>query len=129
MTREEVFSYIKTTYKTEPDYPFNRDFDSAVLRHKGTDKWFALVMKVRADKLGYDSEELIDIITLKSDPALIDTLISKQNYHRAYHMNKTQWMSVELNHQTNADELKNLIDLSFTLTDKKCNKYKKHKKQ
>lgn len=37
-------------------------------------------------------------------------------------MNKTQWMSVELNHQTNADELKNLIDLSFTLTDKKLRK-------
>lgn len=42
------------------------------LWHKDTGKWFALVMQVGADKLGYESGEMCDILTMKSEPLLID---------------------------------------------------------
>lgn len=119
MTREEVFAYIKKTYRTEPDYPFREDFLSAVLRHKDTKKWFALIMYVTADKLGYESGETLDILTMKSEPVLIDSLVLRNGFHRAYHMNKTQWFSVELNDAVSEKEIRSLIDLSFELTAKK----------
>lgn len=119
VTREDVFTYVKKTYRTEPDHPFPEDFDSSVLRHKETGKWFALIMQVAADKLGYESGERRDILTMKSEPVLIDSLVLRPGFHRAYHMNKTRWLSVELNDTISSEEIKSLIDLSFELTQKK----------
>ena len=117
MTRKEVFSYSRKAYRIEPDYPFREDFDSAVLRHRDTRKWFALVMHVQADKLGYEGEEQIDILTMKSEPMLIDSLVLRPGFHRAYHMNKTKWFSVELKDTVSAKEIKSLMDLSYELTE------------
>jgi predicted DNA-binding protein (MmcQ/YjbR family) len=51
MTREDIFAYVKRKYGVSPDYPFDKDFKSAVMRHSGNGKWFALIMPVRADRL------------------------------------------------------------------------------
>ncbi len=117
MIRDELFAYVNKKYKVKPDYPFNKDFESAVLRHKDTNKWFALVMYVRADRLGFDGEDRIDVVTVKSEPVLIDSLVQQNGFHRAYHMNKTQWVTIELDSGVPADEIKNLIDMSFGLTE------------
>lgn len=119
MTREKLFKYIKEVYKVEPDTPFEGDFDSSVLRHKDTNKWFALVMKVNKNKLGYSEDKIVDILTIKSEPVLIDNLILRSGFHRAYHMNKTMWMSIEISEKELDSEIKNLIDMSFELTNKK----------
>jgi predicted DNA-binding protein (MmcQ/YjbR family) len=122
VTREDIFSYVKKEYKVEPDYPFDKNCETAVLRHENTRKWFALVMYVKADKLGYDSEELLDVVTMKSEPMLIDALVTQEGFHRAYHMNKTQWLTIELGRNVTDDEIKNLIDMSFELTEKQGRK-------
>ena len=44
MTRAELTRYIFDTYSVEPDYPFHGDDTSAVFRHAGNRKWFALVI-------------------------------------------------------------------------------------
>ncbi|MCM1568735.1 MAG: MmcQ/YjbR family DNA-binding protein [Roseburia sp.] len=118
MSRDEIFAYVKEEYGVEPDYPFDRDFESAVLRHGDTGKWFALVMYVRGDRLGYDSEERIAVITMKSEPMLIDSLVRQKGCHRAYHMNKSQWLTVELDGAMSKQDIRNLIDMSFALTEK-----------
>lgn len=119
MIRENVFAYVKKEYNVEPDYPFKKDPETAVLRHKNSRKWFGLVMPVRADKLGYDSENQIDVVTMKSEPILIDSLVAQQGFHRAYHMNKTQWLTIELGNKVPDKEIRNLMDLSFDLTSKR----------
>lgn len=124
MIREDVFTYIKREYHVEPDYPFDMDFETAVLRHRDNRKWFALVMKVKADKLGYDDENWIDVVTMKSEPLLIDSLVGRLGFHRAYHMNKTQWLTIELGDKATDKEIRNLIDMSFDLTKKKSVKRK-----
>ncbi|MCD7956527.1 MAG: MmcQ/YjbR family DNA-binding protein [Lachnospiraceae bacterium] len=118
MTRNDLFSYVKKEYGIEPDFPFDLDFESAVLRHKDTRKWFALVMYVRADRLGHDSDEMVDVVTMKCEPMMIDMLIQQEGYHRAYHMNKTQWLTIELESSVPDKAIKNLVDLSYRLTDK-----------
>ncbi len=118
MTRETLFSYAKKEYNVVPDFPFDGDFESAVLRHRDTRKWFALAMYVRADRLGYLCEEHVSVVTVKCDPMLIDTLIQRSGYHRAYHMNKTQWLTIELESGVPDEEIRSLIDLSYRLTDK-----------
>ena len=41
MNRQEIFEWVKATYGTEPDYPWN-DWN-AVLRHKDNNKWYGVV--------------------------------------------------------------------------------------
>ncbi len=120
MTRDEVFAFAKETYGVLPDFPFELDFVSAVLRHPDNKKWFALLMRIGADKLGYESNDEIDIINLKCDPLLIDSLVENdEGFHRAYHMNKRQWLTVELKENFADDDLKYLIGLSYKLTNRK----------
>lgn len=122
MTREEVLTYVAEEYGTEPDFPWEKDFESAVLRHKGTRKWYGLVMYVGADKLGYPSEERLAILNVKVDPMLIDTLVEQEGFHRAYHMNKTQWLTIELGDKVSKEQIMGLIDMSFELTQAKGKK-------
>lgn len=123
MERKDVKAYIKRKYRVEPDFPFSKEYSNTpVFRHQDTRKWFALCMEVRADRLGYNDEKLLDVLTVKSEPMLIDGIILREGFHRAYHMNKTQWLTVELSDKVSDDEIKKLIDLSFELTEKKKKK-------
>ena len=65
MTKQSFLSYCSGTYGTSPDYPFDEDFRTAVLHHKGSCKWFAVVMRVSRRKFGLDSDEAADIVNLK----------------------------------------------------------------
>ncbi len=58
MTRQELFAYCLDTYGTAPDYPFEDDLETAVLRHENNRKWYALVMRVSRRKFGIDSDEV-----------------------------------------------------------------------
>ena len=65
MTRQQFLEYCLNTYGTTSDYPFDEDFETAVLRHAGNRKWFAIVMRVSRRKFGFDSDEVIDVVNLK----------------------------------------------------------------
>lgn len=94
MERSKLFEWVKETYGTEPDYPWN-DWN-AVLRHSEKPKWYALIMEVPAKKLGLNENRIIDILNVKCDPTLIGLLRSKPGYFPAYHMNKEKWLSIVL---------------------------------
>ena len=65
MTKEAFLAFCGAELGTEPDYPFDEDFEMAVLSHKGSRKWFAVVMRVSRRKFGLDSDEAVDIVNLK----------------------------------------------------------------
>lgn len=50
MTRQDVFSWCRRQYGTEPDYPWN-DWN-AVLRHTDNNKWYGVIIEVDRSKLG-----------------------------------------------------------------------------
>ena len=116
MTKEAFLAFCGAELGTEPDYPFDEDFEMAVLSHKGSRKWFAVVMPVRRDKLGYEDMEYVDVVTIKCDPFLIDGLVQTEGYHRGYHMNKSLWLTAELNWNVPNQRIKSLLDMSFQLT-------------
>ena len=65
MTKQAFLDYCLNTYGTAADYPFEEDFETAVLRHGGNRKWYALVMQVSRRKFGFDCDEVIDVVNLK----------------------------------------------------------------
>lgn len=117
MDRKEVFAWVLETYGTEPDYPWN-DWN-AVLRHKENGKWYGVVLKVEESKLGMAGNNNVDVLNVKSDPNLIGSLRQRKGFFPAYHMNKGSWISILLDESVPAEEIKNLIELSYTLTRKR----------
>lgn len=116
MTKEALYKYLEEEYSTLPDYPWADD-PYAVFRHVHNNKWFLLHMPISERKLGFDSDKIVDVINVKTDPMMLPDLIKRKGIHRAYHMNKTMWISIRIGTASNKD-IKDLIDLSYRLTEK-----------
>ena len=96
MTKQQFLSYCLSTYLTSPDYPFDGDFEMAVLRHADNRKWYAIVMRVSRRKFGFDSDEMIDVVNLKLPLEMFGSFGTADGVYPAYHMNKLHWISVLL---------------------------------
>lgn len=116
-TREEVFKYIEKKYGAKPEYLWKKFPSYAVFRHKENKKWFAIIMSVEKEKLGLKGDGETDIINLKNRPLFIFQSKNTPGILPAYHMNKTNWLSVILNEHTSEKFLFELIDASFSLTE------------
>lgn len=115
--RDFVFAYIKKKYKVSPEYPWRKYDANAVFRHADNHKWFALVMSVEKDKLGYDSDEDVDVVNLKVDDLFFrDMLVQEAGIMPAYHMNKLHWITVLLDGTVPEEKVFDLIDRSFLAT-------------
>ena len=71
MTRQELFTWIRQQYGTEPEYPWH-DWN-AVLRHNDNNKWYGVVLEVSADKLGLPEAGIIDVLNVNGLTAYVDT--------------------------------------------------------
>ena len=123
MTKQDFFAYCRETFGTQPDYPFEEDFETAVMRHANTRKWYAIAMRVSRRKFGQASDEVIDVVNLKLPTEMFGSFGAKVGVHPAYHMNKLHWISVLLPDAPD-DVAQFLISVSFEAT----RDQKKHKK-
>ena len=115
MTREAFLEYCASALCTEPDYPFEDDFETAVLRHGDNRKWFALIMKVSMRKFGFDSDRTVDIVNLKLPVEMFGSFSKEDGVYPAYHMNKLHWISVLLP-DAPEDIIQFLVNVSFEAT-------------
>ena len=125
MTRNELALHIKNYYKIEYDCPFEDEFDAWVFRHPDNKKWFALIMRIKKCKLGFNSDEYIDIVNLKCAPEIMDDLYLESGVFPAYHMNKKHWLTLCLDGSCDDKTLKWVTKISYDLTKKKIKKAKK----
>lgn len=123
MTKQSFLSYCLDTYGTSPDYPFDEDFETAVLRHDENRKWYALVMRVSRRKFGFDSDEVIDVVNLKLPVEMFGSFGTADGVYPAYHMNKLHWISVLLPNATE-DVVRFLVNVSFEATKDKRKRQK-----
>ena len=115
MIKQEFLEYCLNTYGTSPDYPFDEDFETAVLRHTDNRKWYAIVMRVSRRKFGFDSDEVIDVVNLKLPTEMFGSFGVADGVYPAYHMNKLHWISVLLP-DAPRDTLEFLLDVSHEAT-------------
>ena len=115
MTKQEFLEYCLGAYGTAPDYPFDGDFETAVLRHSDNRKWYALVMEIPRSKLGQDSGEVIGVVNLKLPIEMFGSFGESDGVYPAYHMNKLHWISVLLPDAPD-DVVQFLVNVSFEAT-------------
>lgn len=117
--RNFVLEYTKGIVGATFDCPFENDFDTTVLRHEKSRKWFGIIMAVKKSKVKMHGEGEVDVLNLKSNPE--DSLVLFELYDKiipAYHMNKTHWISVILDGSLPTALVCSLIDKSFDMTKK-----------
>ena len=115
MTKRSYLQYCLDAFGTSPDYPFDEDFETAVLRHADNRKWYAIVMRVSRKKFGFRSDEVIDVVNLKLPTEMFGSFGAADGVYPAYHMNKQHWISVLLPDAPD-DVIEFLTNCSFEAT-------------
>ena len=123
MTKQEFLEYCAGRYGTPADYPFDEDFETAVLRHIDNRKWYAIAMRVSRRRFLEDSDEVVDVVNLKIPLDLFGAFDAFGGVYPAYHMNKRHWISVLLP-DVSDDLLRRLADISYDATKSKKKKNK-----
>ena len=122
MTRSEFEAFVLDSYGVRADYPFEEDFETGVFRHN-SGKWFAIAMNIPKSKLGLDGVQNIDVVNFKCAPEVVESIAGVESgIFRAYHMNKTHWLTVALDGSCDDEMIAWLLGISYDLTRGKIKK-------
>lgn len=116
MDRQQFIAHMQNRYGTAPDYPWAKLPDYAVFRHGDSGKWYALLIKIAARKLGAESDALVEAINIKVAPGVAGSLRQQPGVYPAWHMNKEHWVTLLLESPMGDDELLGWVDDSYRLT-------------
>lgn len=115
MNRNELLQYIQQEYVCNVEYPWERYPDYMVVRRRDNQKWFAGIFAIKGYQVGHDTNEPMNIVNLKCESDLIPNLIHENGIYPAYHMNKTDRISVDIEGYEDIEKLKILVDMSYRL--------------
>ncbi len=114
--RNEIIRYGSEAFSADPEYLWTRSPEAFILRHAAGGKWFALVMSVRRDRLGLAGEGTADVLNVKCGELLLGSLLGRPGFRPAYHMNKSQWVSILLDGTVSPEEIRDLLNISYEMT-------------
>lgn len=115
--RKLLLDYVKEKYGTIPEEPWE-DNNHATIKTSNSKKWYGIFMSIPYKTLGLEKSGKIDVLNVKLNPELIESLIDKKHFFPAYHMNKKYWITILLDSDMDMDLVKSLIDESFKLVEK-----------
>lgn len=116
MTRSEFEALVLDMYNVRADYPFEEDFTTGVFRHE-SGRWFAIAMNIPRERIIPCGEGRVDVVNLKCAPEVIESIAGVEaGLYRAYHMNKTHWLTVALDGSCDDDTIAWLLSISYDLT-------------
>lgn len=115
--RKLLLDYVREKYGTIPEEPWE-DNNHATIKTTNTKKWYGIFMSIPYKTLGLEKSGKIDVLNVKLNPELIESMIDKKHFFPAYHMNKKYWISIVLDSDTDLNLIKSLIDESFRLVEK-----------
>ena len=115
----DVLKYAKNKYGSEAEYLWEKFPRNAVCRREDNQKWYFAVLSVKADRLGFDTDDIIEVIDIRAEREDVPNLLKQDNIYPAYHMNKRSWITVVLDGSMSREELYSRIDKSYELAGKK----------
>lgn len=107
MTKKEIIESCLNLPNTFEDRPFENDYDTTVMKHMKSKKWFALMMYVKGELY----------LNVKTEPEYSELLRRSYKYIiPAYHMNKQHWNTIIISDEVDDLLVKELIEQSYELT-------------
>ncbi|MDE6598014.1 MAG: MmcQ/YjbR family DNA-binding protein [Clostridia bacterium] len=115
----QVIEYARKTYGDELEFLWEKFSDNAVLRRKDNNKWYAAILTVAGNKLGFASLEKVEVLDLRADPEIIQKTVDNKKFFNGYHMNKKHWITVCLDGTVEIETIYKMIDDSYSIANKK----------
>lgn len=114
----KAIKYVREKYGDELQYLWKTFPSNAVWRRKDNDKWYGIMLLISKRKLGLNSDEMVDIIDLRTDPEELSEIVDGKKYFPGYHMNKKTWLTVCLDGSVPIEEICSRIDKSYSIAKK-----------
>ena len=111
-----ITKLIKEKYSDDPQFLWKKKDSGAVFKNPYNDKWYGIIMNVNREKLG-DTSKDVEVLNVKLDKDEINKLVKEKGFYRAYHMNKTYWISITLDETVKDDKIMELIRESHKYTE------------
>lgn len=111
-----LVNFIANRYGDKPDFPWKKYNEYGVFRNSASNKWYALIMNIDANKLADKKEGRFDVVNIKIDENKIPLLLKKDGFYPAYHMNKKNWITLILDGTIKDEDLFELLNESYAYT-------------
>ncbi len=112
---KQIINYVYEKFGAVPEFLWEGTPNNAVFRVGPNKKWYGALLSVNSTKLGLPYEREEEILNLKAMPCDVSSLVNKEGFLPAYHMNKKHWYTVVLNGSVPIDEIYSRIDESYRL--------------
>ena len=107
---------IKEKYGDDPKFLFKRQPGYGVFKNPQTNKWYGMIMNIRAGKLDKNQQGETEIIHLKLTEEKVQTLLKQKGFYPSF---KKNWISILLDDTVSDKVLLDLLDESHRFTIKK----------
>lgn len=116
---QQVIRHIRATWGDVPEFLWEKFPENAVFRRQDNAKWYAVLLTVQADRLGFPTAERMEILDIRADAETMARSLDFERYFPGYHMNKRNWLTVRLDGVVPFAEIVPLIARSYELAAKK----------
>lgn len=104
-----IAGFAREKWGEELEYLWRKFPENAVLRRRDTKKWYAAILRLKRSKLGFDSDETVEIADIRTTDgtAALGSLALP-----GYHMNKKRWFTVVLDGGVPFGKIAELLEAS-----------------
>ena len=105
---------ILEKYQVNPEFLWEKDPYFGVFRNTHNHKWFGLIMNVDKSKIIHNLSGEIEILNLKLDDKVAESL-QVTGIYPAYHMSKKSWVSIVLDDTLSDEAIMQFVNVSYSL--------------
>ena len=116
---KDLIQYAKERFDEDSEYLWERYPDCGVLRHQGNRKWYAVIMTVAGNKVGLSTENIVEIVDIRAEEEVVNSLVEKRGFAPAWHMNKKSWLTILLDGSVAFSTVVEMLEKSRALAAKK----------
>lgn len=113
-----AIEYVRKKYGDELEFLWTKFPENAVWRRKDNQKWYGAILTVTGNKIGLDTDEIVEIIDLRMKAENREAILSREHYYPGWHMNKKSWYTLVLDNCIADEEIKLRITESYELAKK-----------
>lgn len=113
-----VIQHVRNVYGDELEFLWEKSPNNAIWRRKDNKKWYGAILTIPKNRLGFDADELVEIIDLRIQPEKMEELLMGENYYPGWHMNKMHWFTMILDGSVETEEICERIRVSYELAKK-----------
>ena len=113
---KKVIEYIHIKYGDELEFLWEKFDDNAIWRNKQNNKWYFLIMTIPESKLGFNSDNIIEVINVMYQKGKTQEVVDNVAIYPGYHMNKNSWITIKLDGTAELEKIYKLIDNSYKLS-------------